>query len=276
MAKKISLSPHNIRRFQKTIHDFYKKNGRDLPWRRTHDPYHILVSEMMLQQTQVERVIEKYDGFLEKFPHIQSLAKSRLNKVLSLWQGLGYNRRALLLHRAAQKAVKECNGSLPPDPQILQQFPGIGPATAGAICAFSFNLPVVFIETNIRRVFIHFFFLHHTSIHDDQLMPLISSTLDEKNPRDWYYALMDYGTRLKKSSFNPNRRSAHYHRQSPFEGSNRQIRGTILRLLNQKKTQSKKDIIKAIGCDIKRIDKNLEQLTLEGFLIKKNDRFSIS
>jgi A/G-specific adenine glycosylase len=276
MLKKKKPPGYPLGRFKKIIHDFYLKKGRAFPWRDTHAPYHILVSEFMLQQTQVERVLEKYPRFLKEFPDIRNLAKSPLHKVLSSWQGLGYNRRALALHRSAQKAVKEYDGILPADVKVLREFPGIGQSTAGAICAFAFNLPVIFIETNIRRVFIHFFFARGRAVRDEKLIPLIEASLDKKNPRDWYYALMDYGTMLKKTRENPNLRSAHYRRQSRFAGSNREIRGAILRLITSTGPKSKKEILKDTGFEPERIEKNIARLSEEGFLVKKNNRFCIS
>ncbi|MBN2484190.1 MAG: A/G-specific adenine glycosylase [Candidatus Omnitrophica bacterium] len=271
MPEKKKPSGYSLTRFKKIIHGFYLKEGRSFPWRDTRDPYRILVSEMMLQQTQVERVLEKYSPFLKEFPDIRTLARGSLNKVLLLWQGLGYNRRALALYRSAQKAVKEYHGTLPADITLLREFPGIGQSTAGALCAFAFDLPVIFIETNIRRVFIHFFFSQARSVRDEELIPLIEATLDKKNPRDWYYALMDYGTMLKKTRDNPNLRSAHYRVQSRFAGSNREIRGAILRLITASGPRSKQEILKDTGFDHERIEKSITSLIKEGFLVKKNN-----
>ena len=224
------LTPGVIRLFRRRLMDYYASFGRDLPWRRTTDPYRILVSEFMLQQTQVGRVLVKYPEFLARFPDIGSLAGATPREVLGAWQGLGYNRRALALHTTARKVVREYGGSIPLEPGVLDSFPGIGAATAGAIVVFSTNRPVVFIETNIRRVYIHLFFSGVTGVHDREIEPILARTLMRNRPRDFYYALMDYGS-LLRSPGNPNARSAAYSRQGPFEGSDRQLRGEILRRL---------------------------------------------
>jgi len=268
-------TPARVRAFQKKIHDYYGSHGRDLPWRKTRDPYRILISEIMLQQTQVDRVIDKYKEFLTAFPDFRSLATARLKKLLSVWQGMGYNRRALALQKLAQKVMDDHQGKLPSDPKLLIDLPGIGKYTAGAVSAFAFNKPVVFMDTNIRRVFIHEFFHDRENIHDDEIMPLVEKTLDTVSPRNWYNALMDYGTMLKKEQGNPNRRSAHYARQSPFENSNRQVRGRILKILVSESQLSVSQIAKKIGTDPERIEKNLVQLVEEGFIRKKGKQFRI-
>lgn len=229
----------------------------------------------MLQQTQVERVIEKYEQFIKLFPDFHRLAHSPLRKVLTVWQGLGYNRRAIALKQIAQRVIKEFTGHLPSSRELLKTFPGIGDATAAAIVTFAFHQPVIFIETNIRRVFIHNFFLNRAELKDTEILPLIEKTLDTSNPRKWYYALMDYGAMLKKERENPNRRSAHYQRQSPFEGSNRQMRGMILRALMKEKPLSKSEIAKIIGRAVHCVNENLVQLQKEGFIKKIGRKFTI-
>jgi len=211
---------------------FYGSHKRDFPWRNTSDFYNIWVSEMMLQQTQTSRVIDKYNEFIRTFPDFQSLANAPQSEVLRLWQGLGYNRRALYLKRSAEiitVANKENQKIV--TTEFLVTLPGIGPNTAGAIYAFTMNKPVVFIETNIRRVMINEFFKNQSTVDDKEILQLIEQTLDSNNPREWYYALMDYGAYLAKTISNPNRQSRHYTKQSKFEGSLRQTRGKILKLL---------------------------------------------
>ncbi|MHB9098969.1 MAG: HhH-GPD family protein [Syntrophales bacterium] len=270
-----SLSLTAVRAFQKKIYDYYRTDGRDLPWRRTENPYRILVSEVMLQQTRVERVIEKYPEFLSAYPDFPSLAGAPLPQLLGLWQGMGYNRRALSLRRLAQEVISEHRGQLPSDPEILIGLPGIGPYTAGAIMAFAFNRPVVFLDTNIRRVCIDEFFSDREGIRDDQIAPLLRQTLDTQNPRRWYNALMDYGAMLKRAQGNPNRRSAHYTRQSPFENSNRQVRGMILKLLVKEPSLTAARIAEETGVDAARVKKNLVDLEKEAFLEKKGRRYRI-
>ena len=257
-----------IQALRRRVYSYYRKRGRDLPWRKTRDPYRIAVSEIMLQQTQVSRVLLKYPLFIRHFPTIQSLARAPLAQVLAVWQGLGYNRRALLLHRFAKQVVSVYNGKSPREIQALRQLPGVGGATAGAICAFAFNQPSVYIETNIRSVFIHAFFKNRANISDAQLMPYIAKALDRKNPRKWYSALMDYGVYLKEIAGNPSRRSLHYVRQSPFEGSNRQIRGRILKIILQKKRIQERALSARLGCDTARLRPIVEALQSEGLILK--------
>ena len=263
-----------VTQFKKIIWSFYLNHKREMPWRKTRDPYKILVSEVMLQQTQVSRVLKKYPQFIEAFPDVKSLAKAPLKRILSVWQGMGYNRRALALKNIADSVTKEYGGVIPDDPILLENLPGIGKNTAGAIVAFAFNKPVVFIETNIRRVFIYHFFKNRHSVHDKDILPLIGETLDRKNPREWYWALMDYGSALSKTVVNPNKKSRHYAKQKPFKGSNREVRGLIIRILLKKgslpPTQLKAHI------DRPELRKNLNDLVREGFLKKQRNAYSLA
>ena len=224
------MADHEVARFRETVLGFYRENGRDLPWRRTRDPYRILVSEIMLQQTQVSRVLARYDVFLDRFPDLETLASSSRADVLSAWQGLGYNRRALALHAAAEIVTTRHGGKLPRSQDALRSLPGVGPATAGAIAAFAYGEPVPYIETNIRAAIIHHFFTEGSQIPDREVIRFVEVTLDVDDPRTWYYALMDYGSWLKKVQTNPSRRSRHHVVQSPFPGSRRQLRAEMLRL----------------------------------------------
>ena len=222
--------------FTETVWNYYKENARDLPWRLTDpdgslDPYKILVSEIMLQQTQAPRVVPKYAEFLGIFPDVKTLAAAPLEKVLLHWSGLGYNRRAKFLWQAAQMAVNIYKGKIPDDEVGLVSLPGVGTNTARAVLAYAFNRPVTFIETNIRTVYIHHFFEDSDAVHDKEILSLVDSTLDTEHTREWYWALMDYGTFLKKTVGNGSRRSAHYTKQSAFAGSKRQIRGKIIKIL---------------------------------------------
>jgi A/G-specific adenine glycosylase len=223
--------------FQKTVWDYYHGHGRhDLPWRLPvggpYDPYRIMVSELMLQQTQVLRVIPKFQAFVERFPTAAILADAPLADVLREWSGLGYNRRAKFLWQAAQMIVNTFDGQLPNLPEELVRLPGIGIHTAGAIAAYAFNEPVVFIETNIRTVFIYHFFAGHQAVTDRQITDCVQQTLSERQQtREWYWALMDYGSHLKTSVGNLARASTGYAKQTSFEGSARQVRGQVLRLL---------------------------------------------
>ena len=269
------LVPSEVRAFRKKIYTYYRKHGRDLPWRKTRNPYHILVSEIMLQQTQVERVIGKYNEFINAFPDFRSLARASLRNLLTVWQGMGYNRRALALRSLAQTLMNEHYGKLPSDPENLIALPGIGKYTAGAVAAFAFNQPVLFIDTNIRRVFIHTFLHDRENIKDEDILPLIKQTIDASDPRTWYNALMDYGAMLKREHANANRRSAHYQRQSPFENSNRQIRGRILKVLVEESPLTRSQIVKKSGMDRERVNQNLAELTDEGFIRKQGNFFAL-
>jgi A/G-specific adenine glycosylase len=270
------LTLTEVKRFQDIIYRYYQANQRAMPWRRTHDPYKILVSEIMLQQTQVERVLNKYGEFLSQFPNFKSLARAPWSKVLAAWQGLGYNRRALALKRLAQAVMVDWHGRLPDKEEDLRSLPGIGPATAGAVLAFAFEQPVAFIETNIRRVFLHFFFADQNGVTDREILPLVEATMDRERVRQWYYALMDYGAGLKGLAPNPNRRSAHYARQSPFDGSNREVRSLILKTLLTKPAHSLEELAGIIGKSPARTSTALHQLLAEGFVIREGKRLRLA
>ena len=272
----LHLSDKEIAHFQKHILDFYREHERSFAWRNTSDAYHIVVSEIMLQQTQTDRVAKKYESFLAAFPTVQTLSQAPLSTVIAQWQGLGYNRRAIALKELAQRVVHEFDAIIPSEPDILVTFRGIGPATAASICAFAFNRPTVFIETNIRAVFIHHFFKGKTEVHDRDLVPLVAQTLDFSQPRQWYYALMDYGVHLKKTLVNPSRRSAHHTKQSRFEGSDRQIRGAILRLLLKEPCITEESLINEWQCEENRIQALLHDLEHEGFIKRTKTGYSLS
>jgi A/G-specific adenine glycosylase len=271
------LSNARILSFQKIVYKHFAEFGRDLPWRKTNDPYHILISEVMLQQTQVDRVIGKYTVFIKAFPDFRALAKASLEQVYAVWQGLGYNRRALSLKKMAEIIVEKHEGKLPATEEELTALPGIGKATAASIAAFGFNKPSLFIETNIRTVFIHHFFKNRDAVDDPEILALLTQTLDKTNPRKWYSALMDYGTMLKKKHKNPSRKSAHYVKQSRFEGSRRQVRGAILKTLLNAAPLTENGIAQklpdSIKIDLKEI---LDEMCNEGLLRKIKGKYKIS
>ncbi len=264
-----------IRSFRKKVLAHYAAHGRDLPWRKRVTPYRVLVSEIMLQQTQVDRVIVKFREFLAAFPDFRSLAQAPNAKLLRVWSGMGYNRRALALKALARKVLDAHQGRLPSDPETLRTLPGIGPYTAGAVAAFAFNKPVIFMDTNVRRVFIHEFFPEGRNIRDEELLPLLARALPTDNSSTWYNALMDYGTMLKQRHGNPNTRSAHYTRQSPFANSNRQVRGAILKALLQGPPLTALRIVALTAMDAQRVKKNLEQMEQEGFINKKGRTYFV-
>ena len=296
--------------------EFVAKKGRelyrDLPWRRTYDPYAIWISEVMLQQTQVSRVDGRWQRWLERFPTVDALAAAAPSDVLEEWQGLGYNRRALSVHRAAQ-AISEAGGVFPQDPKELVKLPGIGPATAAGIRAFAFNLHGVYLETNVRTVFLHELYPQAEGVPDSELVPLVELTCPasvadaanadsaagadtavdtaanadetELTPRSWYYALLDYGAYLKKTIPNPSRRSKSHVKQSRFEGSHRQKRAELLRVLLAHKDEggAEFDTLHQELCQIEAnagretLDEQvtlglLEELAKEGFC-QKNDEY---
>lgn len=264
---------------------FYRQSGRhDLPWRKTTDPYKIAVSEVMLQQTQVGRVIEKYKEFLKAFPTARSLANAPLQQVLLLWSGLGYNRRARFLQKMAQTVTLEYVGVFPKDFDTLLKLPGIGQYTAGAISAFAYNQPVPIVETNIRTVYLHHFFAgpklskadsEINKVSDKELMELITETLDHKNPREWYWALMDYGSYLKSTGVRIHRNSKQYVKQSTFKGSLREVRGGVLRILT-KQSVTGMQLQKTLSFEKERIDQAVMSLMQEGVISRKGNKLGIS
>ena len=261
--------------FRQRLYRWYARHGRSLPWRRTHNPYRILVSEVMLQQTQVDRVLPFYGHFLKDFPTVRALARAPQSAVLRSWQGLGYNRRALLLHRAAKAIAARHEGRVPREEEALRALPGIGSYTARAILAFAFDRPVVLIETNIRSVFIHEFFPGRRRVADREILPLIEQTVDRRRPRRWYSALMDYGSALKREVENPSRQSAHHARQLPFRGSMRELRGTILALAARRRFIGVSDIRAALPRNPAEVQKCLRVLFQEGFLVRSGSKFRL-
>lgn len=263
-------------KFRRTVWRYYRAHGRDLPWRDTANPYAILISEVMLQQTQVDRVIPKYEAWLRRFPDIASLAQASLADVLGLWQGLGYNRRALNVQRCAQALVRHHGGSLPTNEAELRALPGIGPYTAAAIMAFAHNQPTIMIETNIRTVFLHHFFPDQKEVADAEILPLIIDTVSKRQPRKWYWALMDYGSYLKQQHGNSSRRSKHYAKQSAFAGSNRQVRGKIIKLLTVQRTVPYDALARELEVDEVAMRQALKQLEKEGLVVQRRGSITIA
>lgn len=278
--------------FHRMLTDFYHGSGRhDMLWRRPardgrFDPYRILVSEMMLQQTQVDRVRGKYVEFLAKFPTVDHLAAAPLGDVLTVWNGLGYNRRAKYIWQAAQLVRKEFDATFPASLEQLRRLPGVGPDTAGAIMAYAYDEPVVFIETNVRTVIIHHFFTGRPSVADAEiravmaeLVPKTDDTAERERqgaaltPREFYWAMMDYGAHLKKTVGNVNRASRHYVRQSKFQGSRRQVRGRIISLLAAKPLNHTE--LQGLVPD-ERLDDVLAALEAERLITRQGSRYRLS
>ncbi len=261
-------------KFISTVKNFYKTHYRPMPWRETPSPYYVLVSELMLQQTQVQRVMTKFPPFIERFPTVEALANAELSEVLEEWDGLGYYRRPRFLHESAKIIINEFGGEIPQSVDELVKLHGVGPNTAAAVAVYAFNSPEIFIETNIRTVYIHHFFDDVSEIKDDELIPIITDTVDKKNPREWYWALMDYGTFIKATHGNLSRKSAHYKKQSAFKGSFRQKRAKTLKLIMktpltfdelQVATEFEKELLKEI----------LQALSDDKMIIFENDIYQI-
>jgi A/G-specific adenine glycosylase len=268
--------------FKRAVWAYYKTSRRSFPWRETVTPYGVVVSEVMLQQTQAPRVIRKYESFMERFPNFQTLAEAPLSSVLKEWQGLGYNRRGLAMKKLAQTVMEKHGGELPRNPDDLLALPNIGKNTVGSVSAFAFNIPLPFIETNVRSVFIHCFFKGKKNVHDKDILPLVEKTLDRENPREWYWALMDYGVMLKKEHGNPSRKSKHHVKQKPFKGSNREVRSRMLKLILGKSGITEKELVselmrdKTLKTKPETVKKNLADFVKEGFAKKKGKGYAIA
>jgi A/G-specific adenine glycosylase len=216
--------------FSKLIKNFYTQNRRSFPWRDTSNPYAILVSEIMLQQTQTHRVVPKYLNWLDAFPNVNTLAKATLAEVLSAWSGLGYNRRGKYLWESAKQINQQFKGKVPETYKELRALPGVGEYTANAILAFAFNQPTIVLETNIRTALLHHFFSDsEQKVSDTQLKEVLSKVVDKKDPRNWYYALMDYGAWLKSEGYDYFHKQKQHTKQKSFKGSERFVRGYLLR-----------------------------------------------
>ncbi|MBN1698767.1 MAG: A/G-specific adenine glycosylase [Spirochaetales bacterium] len=272
---RINPSPEALISFRNDVCRFFEKHGRRLPWRTAWKPYHIVVSEIMLQQTQVERVIAKFEAFIASFPDFHSLDTASMREVLLLWKGLGYNRRAYALKEIARRVCRDYNGVLPCDRESLLRLPSIGRATAASILAFAFDRPEVVIETNIRTVYIYHFLRDQTRVSDDDIESLIRATMDREHPRTWYSALMDYGSHLKKLYPELTGKSSAYKKQSRFDGSDRQIRGKILGIVAGAGYASEGKLIEEIEADAERIRDIAGVLVREGLVVKKGNRYEI-
>lgn len=253
--------------FCRIIYHLYENKRRAFAWREHISPYRVIVSEIMLQQTQTERVADKFDTFITAFPDFETLVRAPFSDVLLYWKGLGYNRRALALQKIASIVTHEHAGIVPHDIKTLELWPSIGKATARSIITFAFNQPTTFIETNIRTVFIYFFFPNGIHIHDDELEPLVQASVDQKSPRDWYYALMDYGVMLKKTVGNFSKQSKHHTKQSRFIGSDRQLRGVILQILLDTQQLDYNFLCQIVDKNPDRVKKIISDLHKEGFLV---------
>lgn len=216
-----------LRRFQKKIFDWWEGNKRDLPWRKTHDPYRIMVSEIMLQQTQVARGLLKYQEFITRFPSLESLAGASPAEVIRVWKGMGYNRRAVYLHGAARKIVTDYHGIFPQDERALLQLPGLGKYTTRAILVFAYKKDVAMVDTNIRQIITHFFF-HDVPQSEKMIQEVADALIPQGKAWEWHQALMDYGALALDRKKNKRKK-----KQTPFKETNRYFRGRILDLLRE-------------------------------------------
>ena len=271
----------SVSAFRKKVLAYHATYGRHtLPWRKTSDPYKILVSEIMLQQTQVERVIPRYTAFIKKFPNVQSLSNASLGDVLTLWVGLGYNRRAKYLYEAARSIHVHHAEVFPKTVAELQSLPGVGAYTAGAVAAFAYNTPVAIIETNIRTVLLHHFYdsAGIRTISDAELLLLAKRVLPKQHIRTWYYALMDYGVYIKKTYGSNNHQSKHYTTQSTFNGSDRQVRGSIIKVLSSTRLPLSLAILKK-QCEYSaasQLNAQLTALYTEGLIEKQGTKYRLA
>ncbi|OHA67256.1 MAG: hypothetical protein A3C82_00105 [Candidatus Wildermuthbacteria bacterium RIFCSPHIGHO2_02_FULL_47_12] len=304
-----------ILEFQKYILSWYKTHRRNLPWRNTRDPYKILISEVMLQQTQVARVLPKYKEFLQKFPTLEKLAQASDKTLLKVWQGLGYWRRAKYLKETAHMLVKakamnlqtsprrpastvSAKGGVAgrehrlanfagnlnsrsfkiPLPSDLEILPGIGPYTARALACFAFGSTEAFLDTNIRRVYLHFFFPKRKDVPDTKIFPIAQKAVWNKNAKEWHYALFDYGATVLKDK-KINKRSRHYAKQSKFEGSFRSFRTKVMRfLLDQQDQIATKSRIKRLLKEAQSpytSEKILAALEKDGLIKKRKGLYSL-
>jgi A/G-specific adenine glycosylase len=231
--------------FRELVWNEARARYRDMPWRDDPSFYHVLVSEIMLQQTQVTRALVKFAEFMEAFPTVEALAEATLADVLRVWSGLGYNRRAKFLWQAAQQVV--ANGQ-PHSAKDLERLAGVGKNTAGAIMNYVYEVATPFIETNIRTVYIYHFFADSVEVSDKELYELVTATMDTEQPRQWFWALMDYGAYLKSTRGALLSQSKHYKRQSPLKGSVREVRGQIVRQLTKSPMQEA-DLRSVINAD---------------------------
>jgi len=273
LVKDLSWEPEILDSYRNKVLAYYAEKARIFPWRYSNSPWAILMSEFMLQQTQTSRVIDYFTLFTQRFPKPSDLASCEKAELFSLWQGLGYNRRALYLKETARLLSENYGDAVPADYACLVACPGIGPNTAGAILVYSFNIPQAFLETNIKAALIHEFFPHEEAVQDAQLLELSRQLMSLEDPRTWFYALVDYGVEIKKTYGNPTRKSKTYQKQSRFEGSLRQVRGSLIRCLLKnpgiERENLKRAVEKDLGFETLYYEEALNKLLSEGLVSEK-------
>lgn len=268
----VEFTRKQITEFVRIAHKRGSELYRSFAWRDTRDPYAILVSEVMLQQTQTARVERYFDAWMRRFPNIDVLASASKTDVLEEWQGLGYNRRALLLKLSAEQVAESYKGELPQTFDELVALPGIGPATAAGVLAFAHNQPAAYLETNVRTVVLHELFADHAEVSDKHVMAVVRAAAREADlqgieARVWNYCLLDYGVWLKKAFPNPSRRSKHHTKQSKFEGSHRQKRAAILREVLSNPGLDSEELERILPWGMVDFEPALKDLLSEGFLV---------
>jgi A/G-specific adenine glycosylase len=271
----MSANEKKVTEFQRMIFSWWESHRRDLPWRKTHDPYRILISEVMLQQTQVSRVLPKYEEFLTLFPDVQVLAGATVASVLRAWKGMGYNRRALYLHKTAQVVMSEHKGVFPMIESELLKLPGLGIYTVRALLVFAYKKDVAMVDTNVRQIITHYFFSG-----EKQSATVVQKIADSLVPKglswEWHQALMDYGalamSRIKPKSPQSRKKAI------PFRESNRFYRGRIMDLLREN-TREENELVYEIATRYNKsedlVEVILEGLVSEGLVVKKSTKISL-
>ena len=258
----IRLQPDRVRAFRRKVLRFYRRSGRDLPFRHTTDPYRIVVAEVMLQQTQVDRMLFWYEAWLERWPDWHSLARAGRREVLKMWSGLGYNRRALYLLETARRVVNEYQGRLPSDYRALIRLPGIGPYVANAVLVFAFGQRRAAVDTNVRRVLIHELGLP-PDIPAKAVQEIAQAVLPRTDPAEWHHALMDYGAlALPRQAGRPRSREA----GERYEGSLRQVRGEIIRRLTTAARIRLDTVARSLACPLGTVVRAATALEKEGLV----------
>ncbi|MCL2403645.1 MAG: adenine glycosylase [Coriobacteriia bacterium] len=282
MSESVPLNKNRLEVFVSQVLYEGGRHYRDFAWRMTRDPYAILLSEVMLQQTQVVRVVDYFERWLLRYPSIDALAAASTADVLADWQGLGYNRRALALKRLAVEVSEQQAGILPASYEGLQLLPGVGPATAAGVMAFAYNEFAPYLETNVRSVVLHELFAGQDEVCDKEVMAVVQQAAEHlcstqlADARTWNYALLDYGAWLKKAFPNPSRRSKQHTKQSRFEGSFRQKRAQLLRAILMEPQQTRDELAGVCELSLADTEAGLGVLFKEGFIQCDNGRYSIN
>ena len=263
--------------FQKKIFQWWKVNKRDLPWRHTHDPYKILVSEVMLQQTTVSRVLTKYPVFIKAYPTVKDLANASSGDILRIWKGMGYNRRALYLLQTAKTIHEKYYNKFPISEQLLSKLPGLGKYTARAVLVFAFRKDIAMVDTNIRQILTHFFF-HDKPQSEKIIQELADQLVPIGKSWEWHQAMMDYGAMNASEWRRPERSRRMERKPTPFKETNRYFRGRIIDLLREK-SYKEKELIENLYLEYGKdkifyIDL-LKKLEKDGLVVQKNNFWSL-